>query len=177
MDQSISPGSWQMGRCLSALLACALSLGGAPARAAAPDNLPSAMSELANANIRRAIVASAHQLTPEGRAAAGRAILACQLPDDAADQVTTGKFDRFGFDAECSQAYDEAQRLCVDGGCGEFLSYVTLERKAAGTMTDPAIQYMLNNADQATVGKLRDSLAKQRSYADGLKKVLEDSAQ
>jgi hypothetical protein len=38
------------------------------------------------------------------------------------------------------------------------------------------MQYMLNNADQATAAKLRDGLAKQRLYADGLRKVLEDFA-
>ena len=47
-------------------------------------------------------------------------------------------------------------------------------------MTEPAMQYMLNNVDQATAAKLKDELAddlaKQRLYADGLRKVLEDSA-
>ena len=85
-----------MTRRLLALLACAMSLGGAPAWAAAPDNLPSALSELANENIRRSIVGSARQLTPEGRVAVGSAILACQLPGDAAVQVSTGKFDSVG---------------------------------------------------------------------------------
>jgi hypothetical protein len=164
-------------RHLPALLACAMSLGGAPAWAAAPDNLPSAISELANENIRRAIVDSARQLTPEGRVAVGRAILACQLPGDAAVQVSTGKFASIGFNAACSRAYDEAQPLCADGGCREFFSYVTLEKETAAIMTDPTMQYMLNNVDQATAAKLKDNLAKQRLYADGLRKVLEDSAQ
>jgi len=164
-----------MTRRLLALLACAMSLGGAPAWATAPDNLPSAISELANENIRRSIVDSARQLTPEGRVAVDRAILACQLPGDAAVQVSAGKFDSAGFHAACSRAYDEVQPLCVDGGCREVFSYVTLERKTAD-MADPAMQYMLNSVDQATAAKLRDGLAKQRLYADGLRKVLEGSA-
>jgi hypothetical protein len=163
-------------RRLAAMLACTILLAGAPTWAAAPDNLPSAISELGNENIRSAIVDSARQLTPEGRVAVRRAILACQLPGDAAVQVSTGKFDSVGFYTACSRAYDEAQPFCVDGGCGESFSYFTLERKTAD-MADPAMQYMLNNADQATAAKLRDGLAKQRLYADGLRKVLEDSAQ
>lgn len=162
---------------LPMLLACAMSLAGAPAWAAAPDNLPSAMSEFANENIRRAIVDSARQLTPEGRVAVGRAILACQLPGDAAAGVSTGKFDSIGFNATCSRAYDEARPLCADAGCREFFSYVTLEKKTATVMTGPAMQYMLNSVDQATAAKLKDDLAKQRLYADGLRKVLEDSVQ
>jgi hypothetical protein len=85
-----------MMRTLAPVLACAVALAALPAGAVAPDNLPSALSELKNQYIRQAILDSARRLTPAGRAAVGQAISACQLPGDASDLIATGKFDDAG---------------------------------------------------------------------------------